>query len=99
DGEIVALDSVDRPSFARLQRRMHLTDASAIARAVRQVPIFYAVFDLLYLDGALIVEQPYVKRRELLDELVGSGSCWQVPSPHVGEGQAMFEVARGAGLE
>jgi bifunctional non-homologous end joining protein LigD len=78
---------------------MHLTDASAIARAVRQVPIFYAVFDLLYLDSGLLLDQPYLKRREMLAELVGSGRCWQVPSPHIGEGQAMIDVARRANLE
>src|SRR5262249_5272474 len=99
DGEIVALDSVDRPSFERLQRRMHLTDANDIARAVRNLPIFYVVFDLLYVDGRPLLEQPYSKRRELLEELVGSGSCWQVPSPHIGQGQAMIDVARSAGLE
>jgi bifunctional non-homologous end joining protein LigD len=99
DGEIVALDSVDRPSFERLQRRMHLTDATAIARAARQIPIFYVIFDLLYLDGQLLLEQRYLKRREMLEELVGPGRCWQVPSPHIGEGQAMIDVARRANIE
>jgi len=51
DGEIVALDDVDRPSFSRLQRRMHLNDAPSISRAVRDIPIFYVIFDLLHLDG------------------------------------------------
>src|SRR5437867_12028587 len=32
DGEIVALDEMDRPSFPRLQRRMHVNDSSAITR-------------------------------------------------------------------
>jgi bifunctional non-homologous end joining protein LigD len=34
DGEIVALDDVDRPSFSRLQQRMHVNDAVAIRRLV-----------------------------------------------------------------
>src|SRR5687767_8728179 len=34
DGEIVALDELDRPSFPRLQRRMHVNDASQIQRLV-----------------------------------------------------------------
>jgi bifunctional non-homologous end joining protein LigD len=53
DGEIVALDDVDRPSFARLQRRMHLNDPAAITRAVRDVPIFFLIFDLLALERPL----------------------------------------------
>src|SRR5438874_6041304 len=35
DGEIVALDELDRPSFPRLQRRMHVNDPASIARLVR----------------------------------------------------------------
>src|SRR5262245_13196486 len=51
DGEIIALDEKSRPSFAQLQRRMHVNDAASIARLVREVPICYVLFDLIYLDG------------------------------------------------
>jgi len=39
DGEIVAFDSDGRPSFARLQHRMHLTSESAIRRRSRDIPV------------------------------------------------------------
>jgi DNA ligase D-like protein (predicted ligase)/DNA ligase D-like protein (predicted 3'-phosphoesterase) len=48
DGEIVAFDG-GLTSFARLQRRMHVDDPDPAL--VRQVPVFYYLFDLLYVNG------------------------------------------------
>jgi bifunctional non-homologous end joining protein LigD len=38
DGEIVAFDEHDRPSFGLLQQRMHLTEPTAVARQMVEVP-------------------------------------------------------------
>ncbi|CAN5661867.1 hypothetical protein BH09PLA1_BH09PLA1_36350 [soil metagenome] len=99
DGEIVALDDVDRPSFSRLQKRMHLNDAPAIQRAVRDVPIFFVIFDLLYLDGRSTMALPYTARRELLESLPLLGPRWQLTTTQIGGGQKLFEAARTLGLE
>ncbi|MQY03568.1 non-homologous end-joining DNA ligase [Actinomadura macrotermitis] len=63
DGEVVAFQE-GRPSFERLQRRMHVARPSA--RLVREVPVRYVVFDLLFLDGDLLYDLPYAERRALL---------------------------------
>jgi bifunctional non-homologous end joining protein LigD len=47
DGEIVAFDELGRPSFSRLQPRMHLTSPSAIGRLAREAPVTYVIFDVL----------------------------------------------------
>jgi len=99
DGEIIALDDHDRPSFSLLQQRMHLTHAHAIARAARQVPIVYVVFDLLYLDGRILTSDPYVKRRRRLEELLTGGSCWRIPAAEIGAGGVTLEAARMNGME
>jgi bifunctional non-homologous end joining protein LigD len=99
DGEIVALDEHDRPSFPLLQNRMHVNDPGAIKRLVNEVPVRYLVFDLLYLDGKSVMERSYVHRRDLLEQLTLVGPSWQVPPAHVGEGAAMLQAAREQQLE
>jgi bifunctional non-homologous end joining protein LigD len=99
DGEIVALDELDRPSFARLQRRMHVNDTSAIARLSREVPILYVIFDVLYLDGQSLVGAPYSERRAMLEELTLAGPTWQATPSHVNRGGQMLAAARENALE
>ncbi|TDD50417.1 DNA polymerase LigD [Nonomuraea terrae] len=67
DGEVVALDLHGRPSFIRLQHRMHLTDPDPAM--LRLYPVTYMPFDLLYLDGMPLFDLTYRDRRALLDEL------------------------------
>lgn len=99
DGEIVALDEADRPSFPLLQNRMHVNDPAAIRRLVDEVPVRYLVFDLIYLDGRSTIERTYLHRRDLLEQLTLVGPSWQVPPAHIGEGAAMLQAAREQQLE
>ncbi len=100
DGEIVALDpKTGRPSFERLQRRMHVESESAIRRLRQDVPITYALFDILWLDGRPTTALPYSERRRLLEGLNLAGPAWHTPAAHPGEGSALLEATRQAGLE
>jgi bifunctional non-homologous end joining protein LigD len=67
DGEVVAFDTEGRPSFERLQARMHMDHPDA--RLIRQVPVHYVAFDLPYLGGHALYDLPYRDRRALLDGL------------------------------
>ncbi|TQL95639.1 bifunctional non-homologous end joining protein LigD [Actinoallomurus bryophytorum] len=67
DGEVVAFDSEGRPSFERLQARMHMDHPDA--RLIRQVPVHFVAFDLPYLGGHALYDLPYRERRALLDGL------------------------------
>ncbi|MEO3872696.1 non-homologous end-joining DNA ligase [Nonomuraea sp. B12E4] len=83
DGEVVALDTRGRPSFERLQRRMHLTDPEPVL--LERYPITYMPFDLLYLDGTPLFDLPYRDRRALLDELdIGAPPCFPGDSDLLG---------------
>ncbi len=99
DGEIVAFDENGRPSFERLQRRMHVRGPSAVRRLQSSMPVLYAIFDLLYLDGRSLLEAPYRERRELLESLNLSGTAWRVPAAHAGEGGLLLEATAKQGLE
>ncbi|MGH2788894.1 MAG: non-homologous end-joining DNA ligase [Actinomycetota bacterium] len=98
DGEIVAMAD-GRPSFERLQARMNLQNPRDIQRMMKQVPVVYIAFDLLYLDGMSLMDRPVEERKRLLSEIV-------IPAPNVlvsdyvdTEGTALFEAARSQGLE
>jgi bifunctional non-homologous end joining protein LigD len=70
DGEVVALDDRGVSSFERLQRRLHLGDAAAVARAAVEVPVVLYAFDLLAVGGRDVRALPLESRRQLLQRLV-----------------------------
>jgi bifunctional non-homologous end joining protein LigD len=99
DGEVVAFDDEGRPSFERLQSRMHLASDSAVRRRMRDIPATYVIFDLLYLDGHTTMGLSYEERRELLEGLELEGSAWRTPAYHRGEGKALLAATRDLGIE
>jgi len=99
DGELVAFDDQGKPSFERLQRRMHVTAPSAVRRLAAGTPVVYAIFDLLYLDGHSLMGLRYDQRREQLERLGLGGAAWRVPAAHPGQGTALLEATEAQGLE
>lgn len=99
DGEIVALDENGRPSFARLQRRMHAEGADRILRLSKEVPAWYVLFDVLWANGRSTMNLPYSERRRILEQLTVSGPSWQITPAHVGQGEAMLGAVEKNGLE
>ena len=99
DGEIVAFDADGRPSFERLQQRMHLTGESEIRRRARDHPVVFVIFDLLYLDGHSLMGLPYAERRARLAALALEGPAWQTPSHSVGGGAELLKASAERGLE
>src|SRR5215208_4797933 len=91
DGEVVAFDN-GRPSFQKLQSRMHLTSEHAVRRLSQSDPVVYMIFDLLWLEGHSLMELTYEERRARLAELALSGPTWQTPANHVGNGAGLLEA-------
>ncbi len=73
DGEIVALGDDGRPSFARLQNRLHIGDPREARRRAATDPVDYVAFDLLYADGKSLMGLPYDERRAQLEALAFTG--------------------------
>ncbi|MGH8420790.1 MAG: non-homologous end-joining DNA ligase [Pseudomonas fluorescens] len=79
DGEIVAFNAERVVNFGTLQQRMHVADPAAVRGLVTSVPVVYVLFDLLSLDGKLIINQPYEQRRTALTSLGLAAPSIQVP--------------------
>ncbi|MBC6459769.1 non-homologous end-joining DNA ligase [Actinomadura sp. HBU206391] len=91
DGEVVAFDRTGRPSFELLQRRMHV--AHPDRHVIREVPIRYVVFDLLFLDGHVLYDLPYADRRELLQALELTAGPIEAPSHlHASDAEQVVEL-------
>ena len=99
DGEILALDADGRPSFSRLQQRMHAEGADNIRRLMDRVPVWYVLFDVLWADGRSTMDLPYVERRRILEGLSVAGPAWQITPSHVGQGSSMLHAAEVNRLE
>jgi bifunctional non-homologous end joining protein LigD len=97
DGEVVAL-SGGVPSFAALADRMHVRDNRKAAALAKSNPVTLIVFDLLRLDGTLLLDRTLQERRRLLGELPLPDGCWQVP-PTYDDGRLLLRVAEQQGLE
>jgi bifunctional non-homologous end joining protein LigD len=99
DGEIVAFDQEGKPSFERLQSRIHLTGEAAIRRKMRDCPVTLMLFDVLHLDGHSTMGRRWTERREILESLDLQGQSWRTPSVQRGEGRPLFEATKEQGLE
>lgn len=99
DGEVIALDDNQRPSFTKLQRRMHVQNPAAVRSLMKEVPVFFVVFDILWLDGKPLVDLPWLKRRDYLEELDLEGPAWLRSPAHIGEGADLLSAARQMHLE
>jgi bifunctional non-homologous end joining protein LigD len=99
DGEIVALDAAGRPSFTRLQSRMHLTKAGEIARETQRTPVAYFLFDLLSHGGTDAASLPLKNRRALLEEVAREAIDPIVVPPVSHDVDVALETAKELALE
>lgn len=98
DGEVVAFDEDGRPSAERLEHRAQKASESTIRRRMKSHPVTYVIFDMLHLDGRVLLDLTYGERRTLLEGLDLGGAAWQTPANHAGGGAALLDAASGQGL-
>jgi bifunctional non-homologous end joining protein LigD len=99
DGELVAFDERGRPSFGRLQHRIHVDDPGAVAAAAAEVPVAFVVFDLLELDGTDITGLPLSERRRALEAILEPGPAWKLSQLHLRGGNELLSAVTDAELE
>ncbi len=67
DGEICAFKN-NVSDFSRLQQRMHAASKEEALKS--RIPIFYYIFDILYLDGYDLTHLPLIDRKHILRKVI-----------------------------
>ncbi|MDJ1113536.1 ATP-dependent DNA ligase [Microbacterium dauci] len=99
DGEIVAMDAAGRPSFSRLQHRMHLTRPAEIEREAARIGVSYLLFDVLEIDGVDASRTQLTDRREALERLAADTVAGIVVPPVADDLNDALATAATLGLE
>jgi len=99
DGEVVCLDGDGKPSFGRLQRRMHVTSPRQAQQLSLTAPIVYVIFDLLYRNGVSLLSRTYRQRRAELVAVDLNGDAWRTAPTLRGSGAELLRASQRHGLE
>jgi DNA ligase-1 len=67
DGEILAWGDSRPMPFTQLQKRLGRKRVDA--KLQREIPVSFVAFDLLYQDGALLLDEPLAKRKSRIDAI------------------------------
>jgi DNA ligase-1 len=101
DGEVIAIGAGGEAlAFQELMRRFGRV--REIERIRTEQPIRLFIFDLIGLDGGLLIDTPYQERYERMAELAAHGGLELAPRivpRSVAEGQEFYSRAIGAGYE
>ena len=69
DGEVVAVGGDGKPMpFQELLRRFRRV--RGVEEELERIPLKLWIFDILYLDGRELLDEPYIERRRLLEKLI-----------------------------
>ncbi len=79
DGEILAWKDGHAMPFNLLQQRLARKRLSPDLLA--EIPVAFMAYDLLYCDGALLLDEPFEKRRALLEQLMANRPAPLLLSP------------------
>lgn len=82
-----------------IERRLAAKSDSTIRKLARDQPAAFMAFDQIWHDGHQCWDRPWKERRELLEALPLDGDNWRVPTAHVGDGRALADAAKAAGVD
>jgi len=98
DGEIIA-ESEGVSDFELLQGRINLRSEQHIKLKEQEVPIFYRIFDLVYVDGYDVRPLPLSARKSILKKLLRFNKILTYTEHKVGQGITLFKKACKLGWE
>ncbi|MBI4219964.1 MAG: ATP-dependent DNA ligase [Chloroflexi bacterium] len=96
DGELVVFDKDGHPSLNRLLERLQRRSRGTADRGPQAT---YVAFDVLYIDGEPVMNQPLLKRKALLQSIVRAGRILQPCEFIENDGVAFYDATCEHGLE
>lgn len=97
DGEVVALED-GRPDFFRVLKR-DLGSPASQARLMQRIPVYYMVFDLLFVDGQWWTNRPLFERYQRLMRLIPPGLKRIHVCDNYEDGAALFATIKEKDME
>ncbi|MEX0568756.1 MAG: ATP-dependent DNA ligase [Candidatus Njordarchaeota archaeon] len=98
EGEIIGIKNGKPIPFQVLMRRVRRLDE--FEEYKKRIPVDIFLFDILYLDGQMLIDMPYVERRKILEHIAGKISLVpQIITSKIAEAEAFFKAAIESGHE
>jgi len=99
DGEICVLDQSGVSKFELLQQRIGLSDPQTVKERMASFPVHFFVFDIIELNGKILVDLPLIERKKILAKTLREGKFVHLTEYQIGKGKLYFEAAKKLGLE
>ncbi|MBU9721175.1 MULTISPECIES: RNA ligase family protein [Bacillaceae] len=98
DGEVIALDKNGKPSFHEVMKRDAIRKLEKVTYIKDDVPVYYIIFDVLYLNGQWIIDRPLRERQEILSKVINPNRNIQLAKSQL-DGDTLFEVTKEQDME
>lgn len=98
DGEIVCLDGHGKPDFKTVIKRLMTKKQMEIDYQAKKNPAYVYLFDVLYMDGRSLTNDPWMRRREWLSDSFRRTTPYRL-SEDIEDGHGLFEAAKKMGME
>lgn len=101
DGELVVLNEDGSADISRVLQREQTRHPERIAQLRRASPVVFVVFDLLYVGGVSIMDQPLRERRAALEGVLAASDTahLMLSDGLLTHGKALFEQVSARGVE
>ncbi|MDT3699227.1 MAG: RNA ligase family protein [Thermincola sp.] len=97
DGEVIALQE-GKPSFQTVMKRDGVRQPDKITRAMKDTPVIYMIFDILFYNGRWVYDLSLRQRQEILTESIEPYNDIQLVE-NFDDAQGLFDVVSAQGLE
>lgn len=77
DSEAIGVDE-KRAMFLDFQKTIQRRRKHNVGKTALEIPLQFQVFDIIFCDGKSLIDEPYLKRREILKKSVVSSSLLRV---------------------